>query len=402
MRLRAAHLALGLLWLLLLGALLVAAEPPQTPPWPPSMLRVCPQGPPTCDFAQIQQAIEAAPAGATLEIGAGVYKEHLTIDKPLILREQGENTVVQGVLPTVAVVQIRVAQPSPVILEEISVIASPPDPSSPLSTDGVVIAGSTQAVLRRVQVSKAEGSGVSVRDAAQVTIEGSQFFRNGYGIVVDGRSRVTIRRGIIFGGGVGIILGRSVRAQLEGVRVLANSGAGISIDGPRAQVLIQDSDIAGNGFGGPSPGVSISGAADVQILQTAIYGNHGDGLSILDDPSNAIKVEVSRSFIFSNRFSGIFAHLGNPDTYVELTENEIYANLERYGVEVETPPCVSRPTTVRGTISGRKNGIPGPGEGAANRLWSRLSRRIELPNDRPRRELSLARWRPRGTSPGLY
>ncbi len=335
---------------------------------PPSPLTVCPQGPPACDFAQIQQAIDAAPPGATIEIGAGTYAENLSIvDKPLTLRGQGGNAIIQGVLPTVAVVQIRVAQPSPVILEEIAVIAPLADPGS-FGPDGVVISGSTQAVLRRVQVSRADSSGLVIQDAANATIEESQFFHSGDGIVVEGRSRVTIRRVLAFGNGVGISISGSAQAQLEEVRVLANSAAGIFIDGPRAQVLIQDSDIAGNGFGGPSPGVSIFGAADVQILQTAIYGNHGYGLSILDDPSNAIKVEVSRSFIFSNRFSGIFAHLGNPDTHVELTENEIYANLDRYGVEVETPPCVFRPTTVRGTISGRKNVIPGPEEGAANRL----------------------------------
>jgi len=305
---------------------------------PSSTLRVCLQGPPACDFAQIQQAIDAAPPGATLEIGAGTYEENLSIvDKPLTLRGQGENTIIQGVLPTVPVVQIRATQPSPVILEEISVIAPLPDPSFPFGPDGVVISGSTQAVLRCVQISRADGAGVSIQDTAQVTIEDSQFFHNGDGIAADGRSRVTIRRALAFGNGTGARIGGSAQVQLEEVRILTNGGSGISIGG-LTQVLIQDSDIAGNGFGGPLDGIIIFGAADVQILQSAIYGNHGHGLSILDGPDSAIKVELSRSFIFSNRFSGIFAHLGNPDTHVELTENEIYANLERYGVEVETPP----------------------------------------------------------------
>jgi len=343
---------------------------------PPSTLTVCPQGPPACDFAQIQPAIEAAPAGATIEIAAGVYEEHLYIlEKPLTLRGQGENTTIQGVLPGVPVVQIQATQPLQVLLEAMSIVGPDLDPALIQAFGGaedVVISGSTQAVLRHVQISRALAQGVAIRDTADVVIEDSQVFRNGQGITASGSSRVTIRRVLAFANG--IIIGGSAQAQLEEVLVFVNSGAGIVVSGPRAglaaptQVLIRDSHVGGNGFGGPAPGISISGGTDVQILRTRIYGNHGHGLSIIDNPHSAVKLELSRSSIFSNRYSGIFATLRNPDTQVELTENEIYANIE-YGVEVDTPPCSSIPTSpVRGTISGRKNMIPGPGEGFSNYL----------------------------------
>src|SRR5690625_7806299 len=43
-------------------------------------ITVCSSG---CDYASIQAAIDAAPAGAIVEVGAGVYSEALKVDQSL-------------------------------------------------------------------------------------------------------------------------------------------------------------------------------------------------------------------------------------------------------------------------------------------------------------------------------
>ncbi len=50
---------------------------------------VCPQGPPTCPFKKIAEAIQAAEPGSTITIGPGTYSERLLIDKSLTLRGAG-------------------------------------------------------------------------------------------------------------------------------------------------------------------------------------------------------------------------------------------------------------------------------------------------------------------------
>jgi len=50
---------------------------------------VCPQGPPTCPFKKIAEAIQAAEPGGTITIGPGTYSERLLIDKSLTLRGAG-------------------------------------------------------------------------------------------------------------------------------------------------------------------------------------------------------------------------------------------------------------------------------------------------------------------------
>ena len=51
---------------------------------------------PTAEFTKIQDAISAAPAGATIRVCAGTYKEQLSISKALVIR--GDNAAI--VMPT--------------------------------------------------------------------------------------------------------------------------------------------------------------------------------------------------------------------------------------------------------------------------------------------------------------
>ncbi|MDH7504895.1 MAG: hypothetical protein QHH25_01970, partial [Candidatus Acetothermia bacterium] len=62
---------------LLIIALALTAGTEQAP-----ILTVCPSG---CQFAKLQEAIEAASEGDSIQIGAGIYRENLVIRKRVTL-----------------------------------------------------------------------------------------------------------------------------------------------------------------------------------------------------------------------------------------------------------------------------------------------------------------------------
>lgn len=66
-------LALALGFSAVLAALWLLGSPSSTHAAPTTELRVCPAGPPTCDYATVQAAVDAAEPGDTIKVAQGVY-----------------------------------------------------------------------------------------------------------------------------------------------------------------------------------------------------------------------------------------------------------------------------------------------------------------------------------------
>jgi len=124
----------------LLGSM-TTVQPP-----PPPLLTVCPQGPPACDFASIQEAVQAANPGDILWIYPGTYQESLIIDKSLkLVASQREKVIIQPPGGDVkVVVSIQTEDEITVILDGIAVIVPPEackDPQIGNCPGGVVLSG---------------------------------------------------------------------------------------------------------------------------------------------------------------------------------------------------------------------------------------------------------------------
>ena len=64
-------LTLGLLWTLTGGAMPVAAAPA-------AEITVCPAGSPTCNYATIQEAVDAANPNDIIKVAGGTYRDTIT------------------------------------------------------------------------------------------------------------------------------------------------------------------------------------------------------------------------------------------------------------------------------------------------------------------------------------
>jgi len=341
----------SLLLLLLTGVGLINAGIGSSQSHP--RVTVCLQGPPACDFAKIQEAIELAPPEATIEIGAGRYEEHLfIIGKSLTLLGSEGNVEVRGVYQYVPVITIEGDGDFQVRLERLSIVASDAEPAH-----GVLInAEDAQVTLNQLQVSNADSQGVLVKNARRVVIEESEFFLNGEGIVAENAKEMTVHNVLLYANGAGIMISGAGQTKLERVRAFANLGTGIVVSGVRTlageSVIIQDSYIAGN----LQNGISIYGAANARIIQSRIYANHAHGIATDDNSERFTKVKILNSTISANRFSGVYAGLRNQESELELVENVISRNREGWGVALEMPPCFIM-FSVEGTVTGRKNVI---------------------------------------------
>jgi parallel beta-helix repeat protein len=230
-------------------AALVVGQPPSA-----KTITVCPSG---CQFTKIQDAINAATAGDTIEVQAGTYVENLTITKSLTLRgADPAATIIDG--------SNGVAAKIPTIVVE--------------KTENVTITGFT--ITRGYR-------GVWGRWVTNLRLLKNVLTRN-------------IRQNILYGAntGIGPVTGEISENQiLESIRESEDGrGHGIHLMG-KSEATISNNLIQGNGM----TGIMVYVASKVTITNNTIKENALGGLYVY----NAI-VEVRDNTFTSNGEIGIW------------------------------------------------------------------------------------------------
>lgn len=223
-------------------------------------LTVCPQGPPVCQFAKIQEAIDAAAEGATIRISEGVYAENLVITKSLRLVGVGQEKVtLRAVKAEEATLSIGADEPFQVFIEGLT-IGEPLLPTDPFRTfsHGVSISGHAQVFLRRLTVS-GHGGGVTILgtplSSPQIVIQGATISYNTCGIWASSHAfidQVTIMNNIfgICGNDFTIKESNIVNNQIAGVQIFLPSA--LKVLTPflkQSRVWLMGNLISGNGNG---------------------------------------------------------------------------------------------------------------------------------------------------------
>jgi hypothetical protein len=190
-------------------------------------LTVCPSGPPTCQFASIQAALDASSDDDRIEVAAGSYDGGLTIRTSVGLLGAGaEQTTIEGGSPVVTVAA-----------------------DTSVTMRGVTITGGVWSPVR----------GAGIHNEGTLTVE-----------------ETAIRENIAFGAtGVGGIYS-SGRLALDGSTVSDNEGGFPGVGGVSNQgtAAITDSTISGN-YGYLGGGGGIANFGTLTVTRSAIDGNHG-------------------------------------------------------------------------------------------------------------------------------
>jgi len=173
-------------------------------------------GSPLHPFADIQQAIDAAPNGATIRIAVGYYTPFL-LDKPLYL--QGAS------------------------IDNVRVVSEDGEPSAVMSAGDAVIEG--LSFLGPGEEGAPTGEGLRVDDSPNVLVLSCKFPFFEAGIVVQD-SEVTLSATILEYGGIGALLngGGTLHASSN---LIVNNGTGI--DCTNGEVESWYDYIEGNGIG---------------------------------------------------------------------------------------------------------------------------------------------------------
>lgn len=241
-------LAVSLLGLLLIS---VGGEEKMSQEKAGGVFTICPQGPPTCDFSKISEAIQAAESNYSLRIGPGTYQENLLIDKNLqIAATEAGKVRIQGVRPgwPTIILQMR---------GELRV-----------SLDGLVILGGQAAQTARDCFNEnlcipwgialdGEGSILFVLSNSEVT----RTIICPRGVGSPGKAQLIFLNSRISDGAWGIRLDvckfREILLKLDQVDIAGSHGPGISLnrigalrgEPNRVTIEIENSRFVGNGVG---------------------------------------------------------------------------------------------------------------------------------------------------------
>jgi len=247
-------------------------------------LRACPSG---CPYARIQDAVNAAPPGATVQVGAGVYTETVTISKSLTLAGSGSSQTVIGGTGL----------------------------SAPASL--VTITGTALGVTL---------SGLTLRGNVGPT--GAGLFNNGRpGLETTRLVNVVVTRNSTFVGSGGGIADAGGNLEVISSTISGNVGGGIALLNGGIALTLVASTVAGNSA---SSGGGIAGASSdtMRLLDSTVYNNVaqlGGGIY------TAGALTLTASTVYSNAVTdgsggGVFAQSG---ATVALTDTILAGNSAR-------------------------------------------------------------------------
>ncbi|MFT4793943.1 MAG: hypothetical protein ACI807_003922 [Paracoccaceae bacterium] len=217
------------------------------------------------DFDSIQDAIDAAPAGARILIRPGTYREAVMLDKPLeifgegdrdqivIMSSDGPSLTCRASMARVAGISFRTDgknRDSGVLIISGSAEFEDCAFSSNGSSGLQVFSGDASPTVRRCIVKDCDEVGILVSGGAKPVIEDCEIVDNSlYGVVArDPGTVATFRRcAVRKSGSAGYRIDTQARALLDGCEVTENANAGVFIaDGGEASV--RNCTIANNAY----------------------------------------------------------------------------------------------------------------------------------------------------------
>ena len=257
----------------------------------------------------LQAAIDAAPAGAVIQLTAGTWRENLVIAKPLVLRGQGADaTQIAAAEPGTPVITVSSPQTISVTLEGVRITGGTgdcADPSLGTCPHGILASGRVHLSLISCEIVGNASCGLFATQEADVTVTETDFTNNQTGLWVHSRARARVRGGRTSGNVYGLIASGQAELVVEGTQVTGNLQDGI-LAGDGARVYLWDCEIAGNGRIGIC--LDIPGCYRTSRAFTGLVRGAGNTVPGSDDPTaNKLAPFCPRDLAFlRSRLGGIY------------------------------------------------------------------------------------------------
>ncbi len=300
---------------------------------------VCPVG---CRYSSIQAALDAAPAGATVRVGAGTYYEAVTVsgDKTLLSVRGAINTIINATGKVKRGVVVRRG-----VLDGFTVTGGTGEVG--VTTSGTV---RNNRITNNTTVSgivgyEEGGGGIVVSDYTSALIEKNTIINNratyGGGIHYGHYSAVTIINNTIEGNtatecGGGIHFPSYATETIRSNKIIGNSartGGGLCINAYAAP-LLTNMLVVNNFAQVRGGGIYAYNYSDAQILNSTITGNRvtlaANGAGIF--PETYSSMTVSNSIVWGNQGTDISYTWGN-----DITNSVLGAPYDGIGNIVANP-----------------------------------------------------------------
>jgi parallel beta-helix repeat protein len=282
---------------------------------------VCASG---CTHTTIQAAINAAPAGSTISVGAGVYLEQLTIAKPLTLNG-ADGAVLSGATLGLKKVGVSIKSGN-VTFDNIDVVS--------FSGNGIIVGyeASTPGSLKNVHVTNCRVAGIqpgySHGFGIYVGYQSEDFKRpqpnpkltahlDYSGLLIDGNEVTGSRSSAVV---LQSIIGVSGPLLVRNNYIHDNDNDGLWIDSAR------NISVEGNIVRGNPDGVYLSSYGDA--FQGVINGEwvYDWSNQQTDGPYGPMNISMSGNTIADNRtYGGVYLQAGHPST-IAIHDNVITGN----------------------------------------------------------------------------
>jgi parallel beta-helix repeat protein len=230
------------------------------------ILTVCPKG---CQFARIQEAIEAAGEGDVIQIGAGIYQENLVIKKQVTLSGiSARDVFLKAAIQDEPTVLIKDTQG--VIVSDIGISG----------TIGIQGEGASPSLLNNRIITREVGIKLISFEAGETVIRGNELISSGrgVGILLLGKASFLIHNNSITGLATGIVLGGAIFCDISD-NLISNGWDGVVV-GSSSNATIIGNQIMSN----HNDGIRLSEAATVQISGNEVRENGGRGISLWQRP----------------------------------------------------------------------------------------------------------------------
>ncbi|MCS7197341.1 MAG: right-handed parallel beta-helix repeat-containing protein [Candidatus Bipolaricaulota bacterium] len=349
---------------------------------------VCAQG---CDFATIQQAIEAAHPGDTIKIEAGLYTENLVITKDLSLIGVGpKQTVVKALTSDKPILYVPGDNKVRISIHGMAFAGIPRSMASPLCSGpenygqcpvGIEVGGEAALTLRWVHLEDLPG-GIWGHGNSTARVSYTEIRNPGwYGLLLEGTADFTIGDSVINSSlnpgsdytpeRYGVLMRGDARLWMGATSITSNYNlVAIKLES-QTQATIEFGQIERN-----REGIRLHDDARATILNSAIMASPGSGIYAQDraqfalnysllalnshgNASGAVRVvhESKASLYKTNLILNGAGIVAADSAQVILNYNRLLRNL--WGVLLYVKPCfLFAPEQAKVTILGQGNEIP--------------------------------------------